>query len=71
MVISSDQGLAVADNNEVLLQARVDKDFRQRLKVLAAVMDISIGDLLTRLVVGGDKLEDLERKHIGGTYRND
>ena len=42
---------------------RIDGDVLKRLRVVAAVLNISQGDLIQRLLTSSESLESLEREH--------
>ncbi len=64
-------GLMPVPSGKIRLAVDVDPDFRQRLKLLATAMEITMGELLTRLVSGGESIEDLEAQYLQGGKQND
>jgi len=42
---------------------RIDGDVLKRIRVVAAVLNISQGDLIQRLLTSSESLESLEREH--------
>ncbi len=64
-------GLMPVPSGKIRLAVDVDPDFRQRLKLLATAMEITMGELLTRLVSGNESIEDLEAQYLQGGKQND
>ena len=51
------------DMSSVVMRVMVNPDFRQRLKLLAVAMDMSMGDLVQRIAESGETLEQLEKQY--------
>jgi hypothetical protein len=51
-------------SSDVILRVMVSPNFRARLKVLSACLDMSMGDLIQRLSQSGENLEELEKQFL-------